>query len=51
MKIATCIDSLISYAMNTGLAEPPDHQVLVNRLMELLHLDAYEPSDELQSEN
>ena len=51
MKIETCIDSLISYAMNTGLAEPPDHQVLVNRLLELLHLDAYEPSDELQSEN
>ena len=51
MKIETCIDSLISYAMNTGLAEPADHQVLVNRLLELLHLDAYEPSDEVQSEN
>ena len=51
MKIETCIDSLISYAMNTGLAEPPDHQVLVNRLLELLHLDAYETSDEPQSED
>ena len=51
MKIETYIDSLISYAMNTGLAEPADHQVLVNRLLELLHLDFYEPSDELQSED
>ena len=51
MKIETCIDSLISYAMNTGLAEPPDHQVLVNRLLELLYLDAYETSDEPQSED
>ena len=51
MKIEICIDSLISYAMNTGLAEPPDHQVLVNRLLELLHLDAYETSDEPQSED
>ncbi len=51
MKIETCIDSLISYAMNTGLAEPPDHQLLVNRLLELLHLDAYETSDEPQSED
>jgi UDPglucose--hexose-1-phosphate uridylyltransferase len=51
MKIETCIDSLISYAMNTGLAEPADHQVLVNRILDLLRLDAYEPSDELQSED
>ena len=51
MKMETCIDSLISYAMNTGLAEPADHQVLVNRLLELLQLDAYAPSDEPQSEN
>ena len=28
MKIETYIDSLVSYAMNTGLAEPEDHQVL-----------------------
>ena len=36
MKIETYIDSLVSYAMNTGLAEPCDHQVLVNKLLELL---------------
>ena len=51
MKLETCIDSLVSYAMNTGLAEPCDHQVLVNRLLDLLRLDAYEPSDEAQSED
>ena len=51
MKIETCIDSLISYAMNAGLADPLDHQVLLNRLLELLHLDAYTPSDEPQSED
>ena len=28
MKIETYIDSLVSYAMNTGLADPLDHQVL-----------------------
>ena len=50
MKIETYIDSLVSYAMNTGLAEPADHQVLLNRLLELLNLDAYTPSDEHQSE-
>ncbi len=51
MKIETCIDSLVSYAMNTHLAEPCDHQVLTNRLLDLLHLDEYTPSDEVQSEN
>ena len=51
MKIETCIDSLISYAMNAGLAEPVDHQVLVNRLLDLLRIDSYEPSDEPQSED
>ena len=51
MKIETYIDSLVSYAMNTGLAEPCDHQVLVNRLLDLLGLDSYEPSDEPQSED
>ena len=50
MKIETYIDSLVSYAMNTGLAEPEDHQVLTNRLLDILHLDSYEPSDEPQSE-
>ncbi len=51
MNIYTYIDSLVSYAMNTGLAQPEDHQVLVNRLLDLLHLDAYEPSDEAQTED
>ncbi len=51
MNIYTCIDSLVSYAMNTGLAEPWDHQVLINRLLDLLHMDEYIPSQELQSED
>ena len=36
MKIETYIDSLVSYAMNRGLAEPCDHELLINRLLELL---------------
>ncbi len=51
MRIETCIDSLVSYAMNTGLAEPVDHQVLLNRLLDLLRLDDYSPSEELLSED
>ena len=51
MKIETYIDSLISYAMNCGLAEPVDHQVLTNRLLDLLRIDDYTPSDEPQSED
>ena len=51
MKIETYIDSLVSYAMNKGLAEPVDHQVLVNRLLDLLRLDDYTPSEEPQSED
>ena len=51
MCIETYIDSLISYAMNTGLAQPEDHQVLVNRLLDLLRLDDYTPSEEPQSED
>ena len=51
MKIETYIDSLVSYAMNCGLAEPVDHQVLVNRLMDLLRLDDYTPSEEPQTED
>jgi len=51
MKIETYIDSLISYAMNTGLAEPCDHQVLLNRLLDLLHKDDYTPCDEPQTED
>ena len=51
MKIMTCIDSLVSYAMNCGLAEPVDHQVLTNRLLDLLRIDDYVPSEEPQSED
>ena len=51
MKIETYIDSLVSYAMNTGLAQPEDHQVLTNRLLEVLRKDDYEPSDEPQTED
>ena len=51
MKIETYIDSLVSYAMNNGLAEPVDHQVLTNRLLDLLRKDDYEPSNETQTED
>ena len=51
MQIETYIDSLVSYAMNTGLAEPCDHMVLTNRLLDLLGLDAYTPSEEPQTED
>lgn len=51
MKTETYIDALVSYGMNRGLAEPEDHQVLVNRLLDILRLDSYEPSDEAQSED
>ncbi len=51
MKIETLIDSLVSYAMNQGLAEPVDHQVLTNRLMDLLRLDDYAPSEEPLTED
>ena len=50
MKIETYIDSLVSYAMNKGLALPEDHMVLTNRLLEILHMDDYAPSDEPQTE-
>lgn len=51
MQIETYIDALVSYAMNTGLAEPEDHQVLVNRLLDLLRKDDYVPSQEPQPED
>ena len=51
MKLETYIDSLVAYAMNTGLAQPVDHQVLTNRLLDLLHREDYTPSDELLSED
>ena len=51
MTVETCIDSLVAYAMNHGLAEPVDHQVLTNRLLDLLHREDYTPSQELLSED
>ena len=51
MQIETYIDSLISYAMNTGLTQPEDHMVLRNRLLEVLGKDDYEESHEPQSED
>ena len=39
MQIETYIDSLISYAMNRGLAQTEDHMVLQNRLLEVLGKD------------
>ena len=51
MSIETLIESLVSYAMNKGLALPEDHTVLLNRLLEVLQLDAYEPTNEPQSED
>ena len=51
MQIETYIDSLVSYAMNTGLAEPCDHMVLTNRLLDLLGKDEYIPSEEPQTED
>ncbi len=50
MKIETYLDSLISYAMNRGLCQSEDHQVLLNRLLDILHKDDYTPSEEPQSE-
>ena len=51
MKIETLIESLVSYAMNKGLALPEDHTVLLNKLLEVLAMDGYEPSNEPQSED
>ena len=50
MQIETYIDSLVSYAMNHGLAEPVDHQVLTNRILDILHKEDYTPSQEPQRE-
>ncbi len=37
------IDALVCYGMNTGLCQPEDHEVVVNRILEALHLDSYTP--------
>ena len=41
MNIDTCIDSLVDYALRTGLATEEDRRVLTNRLLDLLHLEDY----------
>ncbi|MBQ3530300.1 MAG: UDP-glucose--hexose-1-phosphate uridylyltransferase [Oscillospiraceae bacterium] len=51
MKIETYIDALVSYAMNAGLAEPEDHWVLVNRILDILQKPDYEPSEEPMTED
>ena len=51
MRIETYIDSLVSYAMNCGLTEPEDHIVVTNRILDLLQMDDYTPSDELLTED
>ena len=42
MRIETWIDSLVSYAMNKGLAQPEDHIFLTNRLLEILQLNEFQ---------
>ena len=51
MQIETYIDSLVAYAMNNGLAEPVDHWVLVNRVLDILQKADYEPSEEPMTED
>ena len=46
MKIETCIDSLIAYALRKGLAQPEDTVVLRNRILDILRKDDYAPSEE-----
>ena len=41
MKIETYIDALISYATMRELIRPEDHDVAVNKLLEILQLDDY----------
>ena len=45
MRIEHWIDSLVAYAMMKGLAAPEDAQVLVNRLLDILRKDDYEPAE------
>ena len=51
MQIETYIDALVSYAMNTGLAAPEDHWVLINRILDILQKPDYEPSEEPQPDD
>ena len=40
------LDSLVEYALRTGLAQEADRRVLTNRLLDILRLDDYTPSQE-----
>ena len=40
------LDSLVEYAVRTGLAQKADRRVLTNRLLDILRLDDYTPSQE-----
>ncbi len=51
MKIMVYIDSLVAYAIRTGLAEELDRRVLTNRLLDLLRIDSYEPAEEALEED
>ena len=51
MKIEAYIESLLCYAMNKGLALPEDHAVVLNKILEVLKIDSYEPSEEPAIEN
>ncbi len=51
MKIETYIDSLVAYAVERGLADPCDERVLTNRLLDMLALDSYTPSQEQKIED
>ncbi len=46
MHIMTCIDSLVTYAIDRGLGQSVDRYVLVNKLLDILGLDSYEPAHE-----
>lgn len=50
MKIETYIDALVSYATKCSLIQQEDHDVAVNKLLEILRLDDYTPSEEPQPE-
>lgn len=46
MKIETCIDSLVIYAISRGLAQSEDEVVLRNRILDILRRDDYAPGGE-----
>ena len=46
MKIETYIDALVDYGMETGLLQPEDRYVAVNRILEALRRDDYAPGAE-----